>query len=219
MCGRFTGDLSPRQWARVLGAAIDPATLAALARIDAGPRYNIPPGTRNWIAVAAADGIAFNESLWAFPTSRGNRINVRSETAHVVPEYRDWFDGHRCVVLATGFYEPKGAKSAKVRPWYYFTPRDHAPLFLGGIVKPEGFSILTRAPVNPIAAIHDRMPVMVPPDEVVAWLDPEIRGREALREFAPASYGEQLVGWPVGDGAKRPANDDELRIAPAGPAL
>ncbi|TAN08693.1 MAG: hypothetical protein EPN38_01865 [Rhodanobacteraceae bacterium] len=215
MCGRFTGDKSPRQWARVLGVAVDPATLAKLADLPSGPRYNVPPGTRTWIAASAPDGgIAFDEWLWAFPTSHGNRINVRSETAHRVPEYREHFDRHRCVVLATGFYEPAGEKSARNRPWYYFTPSDHAPLFLGGIIKPDGFAILTRAPVEPVASVHDRSPVMVPVGNVVSWLDPEVAGTDALEQFAPVDHDRGLQGWRVGDGAKRPGNDDATLIEP-----
>lgn len=215
MCGRYTGDKSPRQWARVLGTGVDPATAEQLNALPAGPRYNIPPGTKPWIAGLDDDGrIAFDEWPWAFPTARGNRINVRSETAHRVPEYRQYFDRHRCVVLATGFYEPKGEKSIKNRPWYYFTPADHAPLFLGGIVKQEGFSILTRQPVEPVASVHARSPAMVPIDNVVSWLDPDMSGKEALEQCAPADYGTRLDGWRVGDGAKRGTNDDASLIEP-----
>lgn len=218
MCGRFTRHEPPQRWAVALGAAIDAPTLATIAARDTGPRYNIPPGTTAWIAALDASGaVAFDELKWAFPTSRGNRINVRSETAHVVPEYREPFHCRRCVVLASGFYEPKGAKAVKVRPWYYFAPRDDAPLFLGAIAKAEGFSILTRASVAPVALVHDRTPVLVPAENVVAWLDPEIRGGDAMQRFAPADWGARLVGWPVGDGAKRPANEGATLIEPVGP--
>lgn len=215
MCGRFTRHEPPQRWAMELGAAIPPDALAALAERDDGPRWNIPPGTDAWIAALDPNGDpAFDEHKWTFPTPRGNRINVRSETAHVVPAYRDAFDHGRCVVLASGFYEPKGDKRAKVRPWYYFTPRDHAPLFLGAIAKTEGFSILTRAPVEPVARVHDRTPVLVPAESVLAWLDPEVRGRDALAQFAPPAFGQSLVGWRVGDGAKRPGNEGPELIAP-----
>lgn len=219
MCGRFTGDKSPRQWARLLHAAVDAATADRLNGLPAGPRYNIPPGTRAWIAMLDDGGhITFDEWLWAFQTSRGNRINVRSESAHRVPEYREHFDHHRCVVLASGFYEPRGAKSLKHRPWFYFTPGDGTPLFLGGIVKQEGFSILTREPVEPVASVHDRSPVMVPAENVVPWLDPDIKGTDALVQFAPAAYGQCLTGWQVGDGAKQVTRDDVTLIEPVAAA-
>lgn len=187
MCSRFTGDKSSRQWARLLDVAVDAVTLVKLSALPAGPSYNVAPSNRAWIATPLPDsGIAFDEWLWAFPTSRGNRINVRSETAHRVPEYREHFDRHRCVVCATGFYEPKGEKSARTRPWYYFTPNDRSPLFLGGIIKPEGFAILTRTPVEPVAAIHDRSPVMVPADNVV---------RGSIRMFPAMTHWNSLHRW------------------------
>lgn len=203
MCGRFARYQPLADFAEALGEEIDPDLLA----LDGGPRYNIPPGTNAWTAAFDVHGeLALLEQKWNFPTSRGNRINVRSETAHRVPEYREHFDKHRCVVLASGFYEPKGEKTTKNRPWYFFRPKDEVPLFLGAIAKEEGFSILTRAPVEPVASIHDRTPIMVPADCVQEFLDPDVSGRDALG-FAPPAFGERLDCWRVGDAAKRPGNE------------
>lgn len=214
MCGRFARYQPLSEWVAALGAAPEPGAADALVRRDAGPRYNIAPGTQAWIAMMDADGaLGFDERKWTFPTPRGNRINVRSETAHRVPEYREHYDHHRCVVLANGFYEPKGPKTEKNRPWFYFQPCNGEPLFLGAIAGAEGFSILTRAPVPPVAAVHDRSPVLVPPEHVIAWLDPDIPGATALRSFAPASVGTSLDGWHVGDGAKRVTNEGPQLIA------
>lgn len=214
MCGRFARYAPLTEWVQALGTDADPSLLDGLAARDVGPRYNIAPGTRSWIAAFDAAGeLALDELKWTFPTPRGNRINVRSETAHRVPEYKEPYDRHRCVVLANGFYEPKGEKTEKNRPWYFFRPKDESPLFLGAIAKDEGFSILTRAPVPPVSAIHDRTPVFVPAENVLAWLDPEISGREALQRFAPAEYGERLEVWRVSDGAKRVTSEGQELIA------
>lgn len=215
MCGRFSRHEPLIRWAEALGTGADERLRADLAARDDAPRYNIAPGTKAWIVGFDIHGdVGFTEHKWAYPTSRGNRINVRSETAHVVPEYRGDFDARRCVVLADGFYEPRGPKSEKVRPWYYFAQPDGAPIFIGAIAKEEGFSILTRAPVKPVALVHDRTPVFIPADRVLEWLDPEVDGRNALLKFAPAAYGEQLVGWRVGDGAKWPVNEGPALIEP-----
>lgn len=48
-----------------------------------------------------------------------------------------------------------------------------------------------------------RSPVMVPAEDVVPWLDPDIKGTEALLQFAPVAYGRYLTGRRVGDGAKQ----------------
>lgn len=206
MCGRYARYQPLTDWLESLGSEADADLLAKLH--DDGPRYNIPPGTKTWIAAFDVNGdMSLAEHKWAFPTSRGNRINVRSETAHRVPDYRGHFDHHRCVVLANGFYEPKGAKTEKYRPWYFFRPKDESPLFLGAIAKEEGFSILTREPVDPVAKVHERTPVMVPNEHVLEWLDPEIAGRDALAQFAPPEFGECLDYWRVSDAAKRPGNE------------
>lgn len=213
MCGRYAriGDLV--EWVAPLGA--DPGRDLHVRLRETPSRYNIAPGTSNWILAMDERGdLAVEECKWAFPTRRGNRINVRSETAHVVPEYREHFARHRCVVPASGFYEPKGPKAQKNRPWFYFQRPDRAPLYLGAIVKPEGFSILTRAPAPPVSAVHDRTPVLVPADGVLEWLDPDLPGREALERFAPPEFGTALEGWQVGDGAKRPVNDEPGLIEP-----
>lgn len=210
MCGRFARYEPPSAWLEPLGLPPDDDLL----RRTGTPRYNIAPGTQTLIAAPGSGGEPeVGERLWAFPTRRGNRINVRSETAHRVPEYRRHFDRQRCLVFASGFYEPKGAKTVKNRPWYFFRPRDGGPLFLGGIVKADGFSILTAAPDNPVAAVHDRSPVMIAPDNLRAWLDPEVPGREALQQCASTHIGKMLKGWHVGDAAKNPRNEGAELIA------
>lgn len=78
----------------------------------------------------------------------------------------------------------------------------------------EGFSILTRTPVPPVSKIHDRTPVFVSAENVLAWLDPEIQGRDALQSFAPAAYGERLEVWRVSDAAKRVTCEGPELIAP-----
>lgn len=215
MCGRFARYQPLSEW-------LEPLQMTAHADLFAGdghpdaPRYNIAPGTRTWIAALDGSGRPdVSEHMWHFPTRRGNRINVRSESAHRVPEYREHFDRQRCLVFASGFYEPKGAKTVKNRPWYFFRPGHGGPLYLAGIMKDEGFSILTAAPASPVAAVHDRSPVMVDPDRAPAWLDPDLPGRAALQHCAPAALGETLERWPVGDAAKNPRNEGPELIASA----
>lgn len=214
MCGRYARYQSLTSYLLAIDAPASGLYDRARER-DGGARFNIAPGTNGWIIAFDQSGdFGLDERKWFFPTSRGPRINVRSETAHRVPEYREHFDRHRCVVLASGFYEPKGEKTEKNRPWFFFRPKDKKPLFMGGIVGPDGFSILTREPVKPVADVHDRSPVLVPIDDVLAFLDPDVPGREALNEFAPPDFGRRLECWRVGDGAKRAANEGEELIEP-----
>lgn len=218
MCGRVARYAPLTEWVEALGTDVDSSLFEGLVARDTGPRYNIAPGTKSWVAAFDDNGeLVLDELKWAFPTPRGNRINVRSETAHRVPEYKEPYNRHRCVVLANGFYEPKGEKTEKNRPWYFFRPKDQSPLFLGAIAKAEGFSILTRAPVPPVSEIHDRAPVFVSAENVLAWLDPEVQGRDALQRFAPATYGERLEVWRVSDAAKWVASKGQGLIEPFDP--
>jgi putative SOS response-associated peptidase YedK len=108
LCGRYARIHSLVDFVAPLGVDLPRNSADRLAMRDPGPRYNVAPGTGGWIVrLDAAGDLAVDECPWSFPTSRGNRINVRGETAHRVPEYREWFAYHRCVVLASGFYEPQ----------------------------------------------------------------------------------------------------------------
>lgn len=62
-------------------------------------------------------------------------------------------------MLASGFYEPEGAKTEKHRPWWYVEASGHMPLFLGAVALEAGFATLTCSPVDPVTRVHDRSPV------------------------------------------------------------
>lgn len=214
MCGRFTRDLSIAVFADAVGVSTPPDLLAKFDH-EHPPRWNIAPSqTALVIRLDDAGDVEISARLWTFPTSRGPRINVRTETAHRVPEYAPLFDQQRCLVLASGFYEPEGAKTVKHRPWWYFRPKGSTPLLLGGILGAAGFSILTRAPLDPVARVHDRSPVLVPTENGIAWLSPEITGQEALAAYAPPEAGAALDAWRVSDAAKNPGNEGQRLIEP-----
>ncbi len=135
--------------------------------------------------------LAVNRSLdrrvfameWGFTLSGGKRIiNARSESAAEKPLFRDSMAARRCAVLASGYYEweRRGRDHAK----YAIRAKGQKALYLAGLYRMEGdgpvFSILTRPVAPEIAFIHDRMPVILPPDMVSAWIDPSVRPGEML---------------------------------------
>lgn len=209
MCGRFAQAQSLVTSAMEAGIDLQPTDFNGP---EAAPRYNVAPGTRAWLFRWNSDtdmpSVAL--MLWRFLTPRGMRINARSETAAVVPEYRQHFAQTRAVVPVSGFYEPEGEKGAKNRPWWYFQPTLGSTLFLGAIIGPDGFSILTCAASPPLSAIHDRSPVLVPPDRVRDWMSPRMGGKQAMA----ITHAPPLHCWRVGDGAKKPGNEGVDLIAP-----
>ncbi len=117
---------------------------------------------------------------WAKDEKIGARmINARSETAAEKPSFRSAVKSRRCLVPASGFYEwvkgPDGKQPhfihfADARTfafaglWERWSKGENGPL--------ETFTILTTTPNDLISDLHDRMPVILPPETYVDWLEP-----------------------------------------------
>lgn len=121
---------------------------------------------------------------WGYAMPGGKRlINARSETAGERPLFRDGMLHRRCAVPATNYYEWERTGREKVK--YAIRPATDGLLYMAGIYRVEtdgpAFSILTRDPAESIAFIHDRMPVILPPELVGDWLNPEYSAGEILK--------------------------------------
>ncbi len=119
---------------------------------------------------------------WAKDPSVGSRmINARAETAAEKPAFRKALASRRCLLPADGWYEWNRADGSK-QP-YFVTGTDGASLAMAGVWEfwraPGGgeslvsAAVLTTASVGPLAEIHHRMPLLLPPDAWAAWLDPD----------------------------------------------
>jgi putative SOS response-associated peptidase YedK len=153
-------------------------------------RYNIAP-TQLAPVIRAGEGGAREAALlrwglvpsWSTDLSAGTRmINARSEGIEAKPAFRAAVRARRCLVPATGFYEWKGIPGRK-RP-YAITLSDRPMFAFAGLWerwKPaageavETFTIVTTDANPSVAAIHDRMPVIIPVDDEDRWLtgDPD----------------------------------------------
>jgi putative SOS response-associated peptidase YedK len=161
---------------------------------------------------------------WADSLKVGARwINARAETAATAKAFRDALRRRRCLVPADGFFEWAGEGAAK-QP-YFVHRAGRAPFAFGGLWErwkgPDGlwvisFAILTTRPNPLIAPIHDRMPVVIPPDAYARWLSPD--------ELPPDAIADLLAPWPVAgweatrvsSHVNKPANDDPACVAPVG---
>lgn len=108
---------------------------------------------------------------WGFPNfyRKGVIINARAETAEDKPTFRPCLDNGRCVIPASGFYE-WGADKRKIR---FYQP-DHA-LYMAGLYRiydgKPCYVILTTAANPSVVDIHDRMPLVLQPDQIDPWLE------------------------------------------------
>lgn len=133
---------------------------------------------------------------WARDEASGVRMfNARAETVQEKPAYRGAFRHRRCVVPMSGFYEWKQTSGGK-QPWYV-TRADGKPMACAGLWEYwegagdhalETFTVITTAPNAFMQTLHDRMPVVLEPADIGAWLDGSDAASSA-RLLAPAAEG------------------------------
>jgi putative SOS response-associated peptidase YedK len=157
----------------------------------------------------------------------GRLINARSEEAATKPSFRAAFQRRRCLVPASGFYEWRALEGSKVRQPYYFRPRGGDPFFFAGLWeywKPKDgqgealttFTVLTTRPNELAARIHNRMPVIVPPERFGVWLDNSVCDRGELNKVLEPYPAERIEAYPVSTRVNSPKNDGPELTEPIG---
>ena len=228
MCGRFTLRAQPEQIARLFD--LDP-TAAPLDQVQ--PRYNIAP-TQPILAVRQNRDSGQREAtflnwglipFWADDPSIGSRmINARSETAAEKPSFRAAFKYRRCIIPADGFYEWQKQKGGK-QPHLIGFKDDLTP---GGVFGFAGLwerwerdgstiescTILTTEPNELLAPIHNRMPVILHPDDYPEWLDTSLQDKDSLRHLLRAFPADQMQTVPVSTHVNNPRNEDPACVQP-----
>ncbi len=230
MCGRFTLTAGGQVLA-------DEFELLAVPELDA--RYNIAPSQD--VATVVADIETRSRELrpmrwglipfWAKDPAIGNRmINARSETVAKKPAFREAFKARRCLLPATGFFEWKRIGAGK-QPML-LRRRDGLPFAFAGLwdrwrppegEKIESCTILTTEPNDLVASIHDRMPVILPPEAYAEWLDPGFGSGpdevESLMNWLKPYPASEMIAHPVSRRVNSPAHDDSECIEPVDPEL
>ena len=211
MCGRYAQRTDPKRLAKEFKVAEVPGV---------EPRYNIAP-TQEVLAVRESpDGremTLYKWGLvpsWAKDASVGAKlINARSETVTEKPSFRDAFRRRRCVIPADGFYEWQRLEGKK-QP-FFFRTRDERPFGFAGLWERwegEGghvinsCAILTTEANEVLRPVHDRMPVILHPDDYELWLGAEAREFGLVKELLRPYPAEEMVGYPVGSGVNSPRN-------------
>lgn len=183
MCSRYSLTSPPEAIAKLFGVEIgEPFP----------PRYNIAPTQPVGIVRNSDQGSReFALVRWGLipswskdPSQFSTLINARSETAAEKPSFRGAMRHRRCLVPTDGFYEWTGQAGAK-RP-HLICLRSHAPFALAGLWEHwlgadgseiQTMAILTTGANAEVAAVHDRMPVILQAKDYARWLD--VRGGTA----------------------------------------
>ena len=121
---------------------------------------------------------------WGYSLPDGKLIfNARSETAAEKAIFADGMRQRRCLIPADCYYEWQ--KTGQGKQKYELAPEGANGFFLAGIYRIEQgrpvFSILTKDPVESIAFIHNRMPVILPNESMRDWLNPRFYGAEIIK--------------------------------------
>jgi putative SOS response-associated peptidase YedK len=212
MCGRYT-----------LKTPVN--VLAEQFQIDEYPSsmnasYNIAP-TQEVAAVIEGEGKRKLEMLhwglipfWADDPRMGNKmINARAETVAEKPSFRKAFRNHRCLVLADGFYEWQ--KTANGKQPYYIRMEDGSPFAFAGLweswqngTEIRSATIITTDANAVVAPIHNRMPVILHPEDYTLWLDPGFDEKEPLTTLLKPYPAEAMEAYPVSRRVNRPSNNE-----------
>jgi putative SOS response-associated peptidase YedK len=151
---------------------------------------------------------------WAGDPSIGDRLaNARSEAAATKPSFRRGFRSRRCLVVADGFYEWRRASGRK-QSYFVGLPSDR-PFGLAGLWERwekhggpvESCTILTTEANELMRPIHERMPVIVPPDHYGLWLDPRCQDAEKLAELLRPYPSTPMLAYRVGTLVNNARND------------
>jgi putative SOS response-associated peptidase YedK len=154
---------------------------------------------------------------WAKNASESAKtMNARSETAAIRPAFRDPMRFRRCLIPADGFYE--WARKGTTKQPYCFEVQDGALFAFAGLW--DGWkdasgnwvktcSILTTTPNALTSAVHDRMPVILPPDAYDLWLDPGLNDVQVVSELLKPYDANAMRSYPVSMRVNRVENDDQ----------
>jgi putative SOS response-associated peptidase YedK len=238
MCGRYTSTTPASDLAEYFG-------VDEVVAPEVGARFNVAP-TDEVYAVAESSGGrrlgTFRWGLvpfWAKDEKVGVKmINARAESLLEKSAFRRPLERRRCLIPADGFYEwekvgprperPSKRGAQKKQPWY-ITRHDGKPMAFAGLWdswrpvkgsdegRVQSCVIITGEPNEKVAALHDRMPVMLPPEAWDAWLDPandDVVALQALLVPAPAELFDLV---PVGTGVNDVRNDGPQLIEPIEP--
>lgn len=147
--------------------------------------------------------------------------NARAETVDTLPSYKEAFQKHRCLIPVTGFYEWRLDPSEKKKTPYKVTTDD--PIFcLAGVwdywppQKITSFAIITTEPNALIAQLHNRMPVVLPPEHHPAWLDPANEDTAALKAMLQPYPPERMAYQAYDRYVSNSRNKDHKLIVPVG---
>lgn len=227
MCGRFVSSTP-------VSKLVEQFLVEEVKVEEHDPSYNVAPTTEILAVAASSEGIRrlgpFKWGLvpsWAKDPATGNRmINLRAETVSEKPSFRRMLANHRCIIPADGFYEWKDMGKGRKKQPFYIRARDGSVLAFAGLWGAwkdkdaddddwlRTCTIITTAPNKLLKSIHNRMPVVLPPDAWDTWLDRSNEDVDAMAKLLKPAPEKLLELYPVSTDVNKVGNDSEQLVAP-----
>ena len=164
---------------------------------------------------------------WSKDPGTGARlINARSESVTEKPSFKRAASLRRCILAADGYYEWQKMPDGGKQPYFLHgdgllafaglyefwkdprLPEDHPDKWLWTV------TIMTTTAADSLGHIHDRTPVVLPPDMVDRWLDPRTQDLKEVRALIDDIPEPSLVPRPVGRAVGNVNNDGPELIEP-----
>lgn len=212
MCGRFTVSMDIEELQQ------------AFPGVDFGlylkPNFNVAP-SQTVLAIPdfeSSKAHAFHWGLvppWSKDKSIGYKmINARAETLAEKPSFRKPLQKQRCLIPTNGFFEWKAAGNTK-QP-YYIRLKSGKPFAFAGLWEKwmqsdqeplYSCTIITTVANELLQTLHQRMPVILPPDHYPTWLDTSIVESDRLSALLKPYGSEQMSFFPVSTLVNNPRNN------------
>jgi putative SOS response-associated peptidase YedK len=220
MCGRFALYTDPIALAKQFQAENSPELL---------PSYNVAPSQtipiirqeqgRRLIAMTRWGLIP----SWAKEINTGySTINARAETVADKPAFRSAFQHRRCLVPADGFFEWQQIANSKIKQPWYISLKNQEPMALAGLWEHwqgrdgsqiESCTIIVTSGNELMQSIHDRMPVILPPENWDTWLDATNTNKQCLQTLLTQYPAEDMTAWPVSTIVNSPRHNSQECIS------
>lgn len=195
-------------------------------------RYNVTPQQGNpqaYVPVIRHDTEGEPELVmmqwWLLPHwAKASRIefstfNARTDKVSSAASYRVPFRKRRCVIPALGWFEWQATPQGKIKWWLH--RQDHGIVSFAGLWDRwhrgdeviESCTIIVGAANAAMHHVHDRMPVIIKPEDEAFWLDTKIDVTQALETLLTPPPDDAIAAHPVRSD-KRPRDDDPTLIEP-----
>jgi putative SOS response-associated peptidase YedK len=185
--------------------------------------YNVAPGQRLPVIIGQKGKRVAEPMKWGFvpawsknPNKGLRPINTKSESLFLSSMWRNAIQNHRCLIPSRGFFEWQQLPENRKVP-YFIHPKDQKLFAFAGIYSiwkdAEDyplltFSIITTTPNKEMQPIHNRMPVILEPEQEELWLAPAYSEQELSKLLVPYKVGKLDI-YRVSEDVNSPRNNDK----------